>query len=413
MRTRKYEILRKNIPALVLYNAGQYWYDSGFNLVPWSGTTSPSNGDIVRDIKWYSDITYDIGDKIYYNGFIYESLQNINLNKNPSSQTTYWSKLDYGVANTKKGKYYKFSGSTWNLISEYDAYDDYQIPVFLESDLDELGVMVDFDGDIEQVEQLCNFTYQGNGNQIQIWNTASTNRLKKIVDATFEVNWGDGNVSGVTILSNVLHTYSTAGEKTIKITMNSPWGVQETTKTIQVPITYGYTGANPFGTLTFNVPYTTITGVTQNYINDYDANTTGYTGTTIFVAIGTSRIEEKKLYGSAGNYTGITTGTTTYEDEIYDFTGYTLDNMQYMDLSNGVTMISGNTASFDPEYVINTKLTRNEHFLGFVTDPIIYSDVFVERGKQSVIERNLRLGEIDNIGELDVYNNGYFNVRKQ
>ncbi len=84
-----------------------------------------------------------------------------------------------------------------------------------------------------------------------------------------------------------------------------------------------------------------------------------------------------------------------------------------MDLSNGVTMISGNTASFDPEYVINTKLTRNEHFLGFVTDPIIYSDIFVERGKQSVIERNLRLGEIDNIGELDVYNNGYFNVRKQ
>jgi hypothetical protein len=29
------------------------------------------------------------------------------------------------------------------------------------------------------------------------------------------------------------------------------------------------------------------------------------------------------------------------------------------------------------------------------------------------MEINLRLGEIDNVGELDIYGNGYFNVRKQ
>jgi hypothetical protein len=58
-------------------------------------------------------------------------------------------------------------------------------------------------------------------------------------------------------------------------------------------------------------------------------------------------------------------------------------------------------------------ITRNEHFLGFIDSPTIFSDIFVERGKQGVMEKTFRLSEIDNIGELDVYGNGYFKIRKQ
>jgi hypothetical protein len=76
-------------------------------------------------------------------------------------------------------------------------------------------------------------------------------------------------------------------------------------------------------------------------------------------------------------------------------------------------MITGSTESFTKEEVINRMITRDEHFLGFIDEPIIYSDIFVERGKQGVMEKNLRLSEIDNIGEMEVYGNGYFNVRKQ
>ena len=43
----------------------------------------------------------------------------------------------------------------------------------------------------------------------------------------------------------------------------------------------------------------------------------------------------------------------------------------------------------------------------------IYSDIFVERGKQSVLENTLRLSEIDNTGLLGIYGNGYFNIKKQ
>ena len=58
-------------------------------------------------------------------------------------------------------------------------------------------------------------------------------------------------------------------------------------------------------------------------------------------------------------------------------------------------------------------ITRNEMLIGFIDEPQIYSDIFVERGKQSIIERNLRLGEINNMGELEIYGGGYFKVKKQ
>ena len=58
-------------------------------------------------------------------------------------------------------------------------------------------------------------------------------------------------------------------------------------------------------------------------------------------------------------------------------------------------------------------LTRNEHFIGFIDDPVVYSDIFVERGKLSIMENNLRLGEIENTGELEIYGDGFFKIQKQ
>jgi len=155
------------------------------------------------------------------------------------------------------------------------------------------------------------------------------------------------------------------------------------------------------------------------------------------MGIGRSRINELKQYGTS-SIPGMTTGKTA--DNIV-WSGYTIDGLYYQDFPDDYTMItgsvpnhrygptsgytyeiSGNTYNTVPylttsgnttEFVINNMLTRNEHFLGFIDDPTIYSDIFVERGRQGVMENNLRLGEIDNMSELDVYGNGYFNVKKQ
>ena len=214
-----------------------------------------------------------------------------------------------------------------------------------------------------------------------------------------------------------------------------------------------------FGTLTFTIPayfledgtYVAPTGTTQNYLNDYDSgyysgttnginptySHTGYTNTSAhvhtgytndqyfsytgfsYVGIGSSRLSELKKYGSTGYTQTLTTGTTldgaVYTGYTFTYSGKTgtTTTLQYYDRSDGYTEIRGNTTGFTKEEVINYALTRNEHFLGFVEQPTVYSDVFVERGKQGVMEKNFRLSEIDSMGELSVYGNGYFKIRKQ
>ncbi len=420
MKKYKYEILQKNILSVVLYNAGQYWYDNHLQLVPWSATTAPTSGTTVMDVKWYSDITYTAGDTIYYNGKIYKSLVASNLNKIPSTQTSFWVEQPEALTWTDKGYYYRWNGTSWVNIGKNKsaAYPDYKLPILLNAKVDELGIMVGFDGEIDQVEQLCNFTYKASGNTITVYNTTNTNTLKRVVDATFQINWGDSTTSSISILGNATKTYSSAGNKTISITMNSPWKVQTLSRTIKLPLVIG--DPTSLGTLSFTFPYT-----------DYGVAASGLTQTRsstnlTFVAVGKSRIIEKKLYGQTA-YTGVT--STSLPGTTLSCSKYTVDGLDYYDCSDGVTYITGkvpnhiingtsgftngNTTDFATEYVVNKMLTRNEHFLGFVSDPSVYSDIFVERGKMGVSEFNLRLGEIDNIGELDIYGNGFFVVKKQ
>jgi hypothetical protein len=376
MEKNKYQILKRHILSVKLHSlTGQYWFNSNGVAFPWSGSTglSPNIGDLYFNVS----------------------------------------------GGTVPSGYYKWNGSTWVQYNGNREL-DYDLPIFLENYVDEFGVMVGFDGDITHIEHLCNFTYTQTGSTIQIYNTADPNILRKIVDQTFTVDWGDGTINTIGVtdatdgnpLPTLTHTFPTplTGQTNhnIYITFNSPWSLQKTTKTVSVP--QDLSTPNPFGVFSgFTIPYSLVTGQTQNYLNDLDY-TSVHTGNTTFqyASIGKSRVSELKLYGS-NIYSGVTTGTT--DGMIY--TAYTIDGLSYRDFPDGYTTITGATSGFTKEEVFNEMLTRNEHFLGFIDEPTIYSDIFVERGKQGVLENNLRLTEIDNLGELDVYGNGYFNVLKQ
>ena len=295
-------------------------------------------------------------------------------------------------------------------------------PVFLESSVDEMGVMVSFDGYMEQIEQLCNFTYSQVGSTVTVYNSVNPDKLRKIIEQTFTINWGDGTTSGLTVnsgivgnnLPSVSKTYTGSTEYTITISSSSPWTNEVLKKVVTVP--QNTTVTNQFGTFTgITIPaYSNLTGQTQDYLNNLDY--TNNTGNTIFkyAAFGGSKIGELRKYGETSISSSLYT-TGTYSGSLY--TGYTLSNednkLFYMDFADGYTMITGTTSAFTKEEVINQSITRNEHFIGFIDDPQVYSDIFVERGKQGVMEKNLRLGEIDNMDELEIYGNGYFKIRKQ
>ena len=297
-----------------------------------------------------------------------------------------------------------------------NSLNGYNLPIMLESSVDEMGVMVGFDGGVEQIDQLVNFSYTQSGNNVTIYGTTNPDKLRSLIGLSFNVYWGD-KTTGVlnvndgivnTNLPSITHTYLENSKYIITVKLETPWTTNVVNKIITVPS--NITINNPLGTFTgLTIPsYSNLTGQTQNYLNNLDyTNNTGNTSFS-YIAIGKSRISEKKLYGS-NNYNGVTTGT----DSLGVFSGYTIDNLTFMDYPNGYTMITGTTVGTSKEEVFNRLITRNEHFLGFIDEPTIYSDIFIERGKQNVMEKNLRLCEIDNVGEIDLYQNGFFSVKKQ
>jgi hypothetical protein len=276
---------------------------------------------------------------------------------------------------------------------------EHHIPLFLESNLDEMGVMVGFDGDLEQVNQVCNFTYTQNNLTVTVTNSVNTSKIPSIEEVVYTVEWGDGTSAPLPIQGTVTKTYETEGVKRIGVHLKTPWEAQRIERNIPVP--QDNKAPQLLGVLDGVVKPIDAADTAQEQVAETDA-------VIKFAAMGASRISEKKLYGS-DNYEGVTIGTI---DNVR-FSGYTIDNLYYQDFEDGLTYITGVTTDFEKEAVFDNMLSRNEHFIGFIDEPTIFSDIFVDRGKQSVMEKTFRLGEIDNMGELSVYGNGYFSVRKQ
>lgn len=376
MKRNEYTILKRIIPDVHLHSVtGSYWYDNQNNLIPWSNNP----------------------------GFL------------PTGYTPYNGYVVNNITGSLPTGSYIWNGSSWSGLTG-SLNQSYNLPIFLDANADEMGVMSSFDGNIEQVEQLCNFSYTQSGSIVTVYNTVNPDKLRKIVEQNYTIDWGDGTTGSLAVNSGVLysnlpsvsHTYTGTTNYTITVSLLSPWTTQKVSKIVTIP--QNISVPNPMGTFTgMTIPaYSNLTGQTQDYLNNLDyTNNTGYT-TFSYMAIGGSKIGEFVNYGGT-LMSGVTSGS--FSGSLY--TGYTIDNLYYMDLADGYTMITGTTSAFTKEEVYNKVITRNEHFIGFIDDPTVYSDIFVERGKQGIMEPNLRLGEIDNMSELDVYGNGYFNIKKQ
>ena len=423
MKKDRYEILRKNVQQVELSSlTGQTWLDSYGSLVPWSGSNHSGSVYIGPDIN-------DIVDNV--------------------------------TGSVAKG-YYKWGGTSWTKITgatKYDVsgsvYGSYQFPLFLDGSLDEMGVMVgiaDVNGEsyMEQIEQLVNFHYTQTGSFVKLFSTTNPDKLRNIIGQVYTVSWGHNNqTSSLAINNGVIgtnfptasYTYpTTPNTYTISLSLNSPWNREKISKNITIPQFSG-TPQNILGSITgITIPYTTpstgTTGQTLDYLNNLDY--TDYYGPALdkngnpvvdkdgkpisttfkYMAFGKSKITDFNIYGGGINsssftYSGDTTGYTFTYTGSYVGTTPIMVTQKYVDYPDGTTLITGTTTGFTREEVFNEALTRNEHFLGFVDEPSIYSDIFVERGKQGVLEKTRRLGEVDSVGELDIYGNGYFKVRKQ
>jgi len=213
----------------------------------------------------------------------------------------------------------------------------------------------------------------------------------------------------------------------VKLQLGQEMYIRATNKT-------GTTISNPNGTATFT-PYGgnwSATPVNYDYIFSGDSNpfvgdyysqnytqvpflVTGYTNSTLLdlAQYGPKYNLLDGKYKVGVQVTGSTgsIGTVWGYDPTNTYIAYTIDDIDYYDYED-YTLFVVNSSGLTQNDLILSAITKNEGLINVIDQPEVQTDVFIERGKQAVLEYIERIGEIDNVGDLEKYGYGFFKVKK-
>jgi hypothetical protein len=307
------------------------------------------------------------------------------------------------------------------------------IPILFRENAVDIGYYSVFDGAILQADVVKNFLFSATTSlpyRYYFYNTSEKDLRNFLQLSSYSVDWGDGTPGQnlTTVSPNYLsHDYVTAGEYRITLTQRTPWGVNTVKKDIVVPFT-GTTIPNPRGTAYFtsNVGSWSATPISYDFIfsgdsdNRISSQTSNNYVSVPFLISGytSSRLNELRQYGVVqfplyvpivqnGQVYGVITAITP------TYTGYTIEDIQYLDFYDNTTIYIVGSSGLTSNWMVQSAMTKNEYLMNIVDDPEVQSDIFIERGKNSALERIERLGEVDNIGDLENYGYGFFNFVDQ
>lgn len=312
------------------------------------------------------------------------------------------------------------------------------IPILFTQTAIDIGYYSLFDGAILQKDVINNFGYSASTTSpytFYFYNTSELELIKFLSLVKYVVDWGDQSPTQIiTGTTPLVHNYASNGEYTLKMTATSPWGISIVTKKITVPYT-NVQITNPNGTATFTPAggNWSATSFNYNYIFSGDSNSnindfysSNYTSVPFIITGYTqSTINDLSQFGPkqnlyAGKFklgievTGTTgvVGTFWGPDPTGIYTAYTINDVNYYDYDD-FTIYAIESYGLTPNNLMLTGLTKNEAYLNIVDEPEVQTNIFIERGKITGLEQIERLGEVDNIGDLEKYGYGYFKVEKQ
>ena len=291
---------------------------------------------------------------------------------------------------------------------------------------------------IEQKEVMTNFIFSSTTNnpqKVYFYNTSDTEFKKYLEFSTYTLDWGDPNDPGIITLSPSTtvydHTYSDPSPPsgyTISMAGMSPWGSNVVKKTVHLPYS-DVTILNPKGTATFTPAGGSWAGTSLMYDFIYSGDSTCDTTLTSITDFTTvpititgytqSSLNDLKQYGQTPfKLNTIVTGTSgnigVYSGLTNDGLGimYSVNGVDYVDYQDGTTIFMVKSSGLTSDMLICSAITKNEVLLNVIDEAEVQSEIFIERGKQSSLERVERLGEVDNIGDLTKYGYKFFNIIK-
>jgi hypothetical protein len=337
------------------------------------------------------------------------------------------------------------SGGTYNDITkQYNStLTGLTIPILLTENTVDIGYYSVFDGMVVQKDVMTNFIFSAtslSADTVYFYNTSDTEFKKYLEFSTYMLDWGDPNDPGIITLSSstifpLNHTYSDASPVegyNISMSGMSPWGSNVVKKTVHVPYTDVVIG-NPNGTINGTAWFTPAGGnwsgltLMYDFIFSGDSNcdttvdTIGEFTTVPFVVSGytQSSLNDLKQYGQVPfKLNTVVTGTSgnigVYSGLTDDGLGvmYSVNGIDYVDLQDGTTIFMVKSSGLTSDMIVCSAITKNEVLLNVIDEAEVQSEIFIERGKQSSLERLERLGEVDNVGDLTKYGYKFFKVIK-
>jgi hypothetical protein len=304
------------------------------------------------------------------------------------------------------------------------------VPILLRQTAVDAGYYSPFDGAVLQKDVVTNFLFSSTTSQPYVWNVYNTSdQFQKFLDlSAYKVDWGDGTPKETITTyapNSITHTYPSATkEYTITLEQTNPWGVTKVSKTINVPFT-NVTIYNPNGECFFMPSKGNWVGTPVSYdyifsgdaVNEVSAQTSNNYVTIPFTVSGItkSRINELALYGTPKFQVGVPVISNgqiwgAISDMNSVFTAYTITEVNYYDYSDGTTIFFQKSSGLTSNNLTSVPITKDEVLLKVIDQAQVQTNVFVERGKNSAYERIMRLGEVDNLGDMINYGYGFFNV---
>jgi hypothetical protein len=330
------------------------------------------------------------------------------------------------------------SGGSYNQVTkEYDSLlTGLTIPILFTENTVDIGYYSVFDGMMEQKEVMTNFIFSAttnNPNKVYFYNTSDTEFKKYLEFSTYTLDWGDGTPvitlsPSTTVYSHPYSQPSPSSGYTISMSGMSPWGSNVVKKTVHVPYS-DVIIQNPKGTATFTPAGGSWAGTSLMYDFIYSGDSTCDTTLTSITDFTTvpititgytqSSLNDLKQYGQTPfKLNTVVTGTSgnvgIYKGPTDDGLGvrYIVNGVEYVDFQDGTTIFMVKSSGLTSDMLVCSAITKNEVLLNVIDEAEVQSEIYIERGKQSSLERVERLGEVDNIGDLTKYGYKFFNIIK-
>lgn len=155
----------------------------------------------------------------------------------------------------------------------------------------------------------------------------------------------------------------------------------------------------------------------STYVVGFDMLSEQYTNYINTLIIGVSRVvvlSEPSIY-VFDTPVDVNIGTTSqiYGLQYTTYSGlnrsYKVDNKK---VSTPITTVRYIGEGWNETNVSLSALTKEEYLFGIISPPEVQSDVQIDRGTTTVMDRHLRLSEIKNLGGLTRYGNGFYNLTR-